>query len=422
MFSGKELNKNLVLITFCSVASFALFPKKIAVLLFAIWFVIQLISNKKELSKKVSKNLNWLLPTVSFFIICAVSLLFETPNKDTLHGLERKIALFAIPLGFYLIKYPLSKKVKELTIQSFIISTLLYAVFVTSQLLVLFYKNWHSLNLEGLNYAIRSQAEKIGGLHSTYYSLFALLSTFFILDLVYLRKNTFPKIYKIALITGAFFLFLTCLFLETRAPIIAFIFASFIVVYVKNKKKGLLFLSSTIVIIILLFSTIPSLGNRFKEAFNAELLDSQTVDYNSSNIRKTIHFCSVEIIKENWLTGVGPNNYTNEYLNCYSNFSNDELSLKKFNSHNQYFDSLIQYGIVGLLSLLVLLFFPMHKKLFYSDSRFLFFKLFFIVCFATENILSRQDGVLLFAFLNTFFIHNYFVTSQKDSSTIPDKC
>jgi hypothetical protein len=406
--SFKSVKELITPILFGSFAAFILFPKKIAVLLVALWFIGQVIHNKSLITSNYKLNLKWFIPVSLFFFIYLLALFFETPTKGALSAVERKIALLAIPLGFYLIKEPLSEKIKRITINSFIASVSIYSAYVFARVAHFLYVNWHLVTNEGFNYTVRSNAEKFGGVHSTYYALFALLAAFFLIEPLFANREKRNLKRFIFPISTALFLFFNCVLLETRAPLLAFIFASSAVLFLKNKKVGAIFFATCVIAMGILFVTVPKLGNRFTEAINSELLTKTETDFNSSNIRRTIHYCSVSIMKENWVTGVGMNHYEQSYLDCYGNFTNEDLVKFSFNSHNQYFDAIINHGIIGLLAFLILVLFPMHQKLFYQNHKYLFFKLFFIVCFVTENILSRQDGVLLFAFFNTYFLHNYY--------------
>tara|TARA_B110000046_G_scaffold52102_1_gene58136 strand:+ start:10042 stop:11301 length:1260 start_codon:yes stop_codon:yes gene_type:complete len=416
--SFKSIKEQINPILFGSFAAFILFPQKIEVLLIALWFISQFIYNKSLIIANYKVNLKWLIPACLFFFVYLLALLFETPTKSTLHAVERKISLLAIPLGFYIIKEPLSEKIKRITINSFIASVSIYSIYVFARVAHFSYVNWHLVTNEGFNYALRSNAEKFGGVHSTYYALFALLAAFFLIEPLFTNRKKWNLKRAIFPISTALFLFFNCILLETRAPLLAFIFASSAVLFLKNKKVGTIFFASCVIAMGVLFVTVPKLGNRFTEAINSELLTKKETDFNSSNIRRTIHYCSVSIMKENWIIGVGMNHYEQSYLDCYGNFTNEDLLKFSFNSHNQYFDAIINHGIIGLLAFLILVLFPMHQKFFYQNHKYLFFKLFFIICFVTENILSRQYGVLLFAFFNTYFLHNYYFDLRESRKNI----
>ncbi len=138
------------------------------------------------------------------------------------------------------------------------------------------------------------------------------------------------------------------------------------------------------------------------ESFNPKL---------STSIRLGVYKCCYKIIKRSYLFGYGIGDAQRELNLCYANES-DILLMNKFNSHNQYLDILIKTGLFGFMFFLFFISFNL-KAAFNSENEILFSIIpFYLLVFLTENILSRQSGVILFFFLICFF-YNFNINPSK---------
>jgi O-antigen ligase len=119
----------------------------------------------------------------------------------------------------------------------------------------------------------------------------------------------------------------------------------------------------------------------------------------SSDTRSMAWYSSLEIIKNNFLFGVGTGDATAELNTIYNNLGKPSLAEVNLNSHNQYFDSLIRNGIFGLVGLLLLYFYgPFDVR--FRSWLYGVFLLVIVLTSVTENILDRQKGVVFFAVFN----------------------
>ena len=143
-----------------------------------------------------------------------------------------------------------------------------------------------------------------------------------------------------------------------------------------------------------------NLHDRFKEIFKKNTYTN--VESNSTSIRVGIYQCSVSILKDNWLFGLGIGDVQEELNNCYLETS-DILYKDKYNSHNQYLSIWLGTGILGIILLLNLLYANFRIAWIYYDKLYLFILLLYSAQFFTENLLERQSGVILFFFIISFF-------------------
>jgi hypothetical protein len=95
--------------------------------------------------------------------------------------------------------------------------------------------------------------------------------------------------------------------------------------------------------------------------------------------------------------------YTGENAHSKSGFYN-------YNFHNQYVQTLLETGWVGLLSLLLMLLTPF--LIVEKDARRIVFFMngFFLIGFLTESFLSRQMGIVSFLSFNSLFVAQQSIT------------
>jgi O-antigen ligase len=212
--------------------------------------------------------------------------------------------------------------------------------------------------------------------------------------------------------------------LSSRAGYISFVFmllsvTFFIFLRYKQKLLSVSFLLLLIFFAILLLKN-PRIIRNFNELSNLFSEKSNTVenynahDYivniiknNENNIydaRFYVWKSSIETIKENFWTGVGVSNADAELEKRLVKFGFDSKTVKSFNSHNQFLDTWIEVGIVGvllLLSVFISAFIISLKRkdaLFFILTGILFINLFF------ETMLNRFAGVAFFALFFSLFL------------------
>ncbi len=113
---------------------------------------------------------------------------------------------------------------------------------------------------------------------------------------------------------------------------------------------------------------------------------------------------SRNIIKANWLTGVGTGDLGKAFQDEYD--KSGSLLEKEFRwrSHNQFLAIFATFGMIGLAWFLFALVFPasmLHK---FSDYYFLSFFIIIFLSMFTEDTLETQAGVTVFAFFYSFYL------------------
>ena len=202
-------------------------------------------------------------------------------------------------------------------------------------------------------------------------------------------------------------LFLTVFILLLSVKMVIIIMVGLILIYALrlNKRIGSLLVLSGITVLTIAFFSLPTLRVRIQEALAEEgkqnALNEQPelgTPLNGVALRRALWVCSLDVIKNNPTVGAGTGDGQDELQAAYENRKFILASrYNRFNSHNQYLQTLINFGSVGLIVWLLSLgwlfvAFKSNHLLIYILGVLLFAML-------TESMLETNKGCLLFAFL-----------------------
>ncbi|UGU17990.1 O-antigen ligase family protein [Sinomicrobium kalidii] len=254
---------------------------------------------------------------------------------------------------------------------------------------------------------------KLVDTHTTYQGWWVSFVLFVILKKVFVgTKIRFVR--KTLLLLLGVLLFVWLLLLSARMPLFAFFAASFLALLFFNTLKIRTYIFVAIAFFSIALSSyliFPPLKIRIDEilATKFELpSDGNDIEtYNSINVRNGVYYCSFEVIRKNFLFGVGIGDSQEELNTCYR----DKIGAKiytwtTYNSHNQFLFFMVASGAIGLIFYLVSLCLQVRMSIGYKENLYFFFLITTILISITENILARSDGVIFFSFFNALFLFN----------------
>jgi len=210
---------------------------------------------------------------------------------------------------------------------------------------------------------------------------------------------------RVITVSILFFLTIFILLLSVKMVIIAMIGLIFIYLFRLNKKIRTVLAISGIVVLTAAFFSLPTLRARIQEALEEEGKQNALNDQpqlgtplNGVALRRALWVCSFDVVKKNVAFGVGTGDGQDELQAAYEN-RQFVLAARynRFNAHNQYLQTLINFGSIGLVVWLLslgwlLMAFKSNRLLIYILGVLLFAML-------TESMLETNKGCLLMAFL-----------------------
>jgi len=148
-----------------------------------------------------------------------------------------------------------------------------------------------------------------------------------------------------------------------------------------------------------------------------ELSDYKNHTHSSTGLRISSAINSWSIIKENPVIGVGTGDYKNEFIKAsIKNNLKLENTLVIHNPHNMYVLILVQFGFVGLLTMLYM-FYAQIKIARHSNEKFVrkigvALPLLYLLIMLSDSYLMAHMTGLLFIFISSFVYKDYEADKQ----------
>ncbi len=401
--------ENLYLILLSVMAFFPILPMGIistSILVFTIVCLIFFIKHKPQ-----ARNIKWLFIITGFYLWMIIAILYSQDIGYGLKKLQSSISLLIIPLSIFLFIDKISSKTINTIHKCFVLANIFLVLFIHYYLFTKgVYNEFKSATFWDSPVRNALSENYFKDLHPTYISLWLLYCVLYLLDLVIKRYEEI-KITFIFLIVFIQITFLaTTILLSARISMIAFTIALITYIFFSIKNKTFKYGSITVIIIMIIISisNISYLKSRLIDEFKATEFSPPIGDtHNSVNIRVGVYLCSIEVLKSNWLFGVGHGNVQSKLNKCYAQFNTDIYKTTTYNTHNQYLHIFISSGIIGIILFLFLLFEQLKLAFYHHDFLFLAFIILLFVSFLSENILIRIHGVLFYVLFSTLYIKKW---------------
>jgi len=376
----------------------------LAIILWAVFSLIIMICEKsyKTIQKKDKINL---LVLTSYYLAFVVSFLFIEDKKLATRFLEKNVAFLIFPLFIIVNKNFIYGSTLRKSINIFIISNIILASYIWIVILSNGYEKVMNSDTY-YNPIIRNFFSDISEIHLPYLGILFVFSSLVLLNDLLSNRIKFNYVFIFRSLGIALLIFSVITY-AARLALVLFLVLSIFLVLKKTPKVWIkigfmIFLASSVFLIFV----IPSSKKRIDEIRNTKLiLPNQDQKSEEVNFRYGIYNCVSIILKENWILGVGPGNVQKKLDNCYSSYTYknyDDYSKIEYNSHNQYLDIWLKYGIFGLILFLVFLLWGTKN----IDLLYGIFIFIIMAAMLTENIFDRQVGVVFFTFFNSLFFIN----------------
>lgn len=382
------------------------------VLLFQSWF--------QKIKLRYSKDV---LIFQSIYLFGVVGLLYSMNLKGGLHYLETTASLFIAP--FFLSNLILSKKQVGLII----LAATVFCCVIHFDLVLQYYQSkgivWANF-FQAENFTLLSHwkltyfyQENLG--HHTFLGQYLCLGIFASIYHLFYGAGKYLKPLLITILTMSL---ISITISESR---IALIVIGIIVLFhlVLYLKPYLSFKKSYFIILFAVGILGGSVLITKKSSHLVSIYENKLAYYRSMTpeeasgnalSRIVIWGNSIEtILNQGILRGAGTGDSEHHQIEQYKKNGIPE-QYHRFNTHNQYLDYQIRYGLLGLLCFLGSLGYAFGKAFKSKNYLYCGFILIFMTFCLTENMLQRQAGVVFFAFFNALL---YFSGKPSASSAPP---
>lgn len=393
------------ILAFC----FPIFPKLLpaVIVLLAILNIIDYTTLKKQVAFQ-----KYFLLYYIFYGLLIVGLLFTNNIPHGLFDLETKLSFLLFPFlacGVQINKKHIQRILTYFTLGNIIIIPSLiynsYQNFLLEKQGVVIHPDYF---LGKFNF-YSSFFSRI--IHPSYFSLYITLSILFVLYILF--TSTARKIVWILalliLCTGFYLCDSLMGFIAAGITVPVFLF------WKLKQTHKILFKISLALGGLLIFASIIYYFPKIKEKYKAiSHMDINKESKDSIYGRVLAWKASIKLIKENPILGVGTGDVRDELLKKYQEMGYTGVAQKNYNPHNQYLQTYLSTGVLGFLTLLLLLLIPFVLSLIKGKILYSLFSLLFLLNLTAESMLENQAGIVFFCFFNTIFAVDLFHTNQNN--------
>lgn len=343
-----------------------------------------------------------------FYVLHIAGLLY-TDHLDTAgYDLETKASILIIPLIYVAFKALTKEQVENLLV--LYVCSVLIGSLVTLGLAFTQY-----LETGAINQFFYHDLSNLISMHAIYLSMYVCFAILILLQwLVSAWDKHSGMGLQIGLIVLVFYLFSYNILLSARMPTLALclvVFAGILKVFYDRRGLftgiSIIVLTTGILLAGIYFSPVNK--QRYKEALDARSIENSRHLQDGRTLRLMKWDCCVELLKSHWLFGLGTGDVQYNLNECYKSKQYTYLIAegRQYNAHNQYFQTWLGLGIIGLVWFLGLL---MHS-LYAAWQRRYYLHVGFVVMFAivniTESTLPVHKGVVFFMFFNTLLLYGH---------------
>ena len=361
-------------------------------------FIIDKIENKSKITFSKKHIPLFLIPL--FYLIHIFGLIYTSNFEYGLFDLEVKLSMFLIPFILWL-RFNVYKEKQVILLQSLVFGSL-SSFFINVTLAGIHYHSHPDVDFFFYTF--------LSPIHPSYMALYVSLSLLSLLCIG--SKPIFFNVNK-SLLLGilSFTILLIYLFLlSSKAGIIIFIITLIIYMAIqfshKIKVKYIVLIASLIITFFgLIIHFTPSIQNRFQPMMNALIHSNEAnLDSKESSMERiAIYVTSTKLAYHKLPWGVGTGDTKDEIIENYKKLGSKTINERYLNAHNQYLQTTITLGILGLTSLLLILAggfrYAIKKRnvLFFSFLILISLNMFF------ESMLEQQAGVIFITLFFTLF-------------------
>lgn len=338
------------------------------------------------------KRKKYILLFISFYLVSLFGMLYTLNVSEGLFDLEVKLSILLVPL-FFLTSNVINKYSVFGVLKTFIAGVV---ISLGLQFVLAIINYYYTSNYDVFFYSLLSYFH-----HPAYFAMYVNFAIASILILIYHYKNR-PQLAHFVLLG---FLIIGIYQLGSRSGFLTlFVLVFYAIIYIvfprlRWKKTLYAFLGLVLVVSAIIYP-IVKYTNSLRE------VDVSSAK-SSSGVRIEMWKSSVSLIKENFVFGVGTGDVNRDLQQNFAKERINRAVRDNLNAHNQFIQTQVSLGILGLIALLIGLMYPFYISV--RKGKFLYplFVTILLVNFLTESVLNTQAGVIYFAVLNSVLFITY---------------
>ena len=363
---------------------------------------------------------------IGLSLLNLLGMLYSEDQKAALFVAERRTSLFIFPIILSTIF------LKQISVQR-ILFTVVVGCFLTSFIGFLYSLSQYISGNGGSDLFYNDNLLLLFKMQAVYFAFFTNVSVFIVIHLI--SKGFFNKTFKyFAFFLIAWFILINFLMASRLSIIILYLTGiSFLAIYLIRSKKYKTLLISLFGVIVLLLTIViifPKTMNRFKAITNIEYDFENTnrinhfndapkkENWNGLNIRLAIWACATETYKESAFIGYGSGDAYAALRKKYEEKKFHFALQEDYNTHNQYLDFGLSFGILGVLVLIASILYPILVAFKQGNYLYLAFLILLATSMLTENILNRNMGIIFYGLLNSLMAFHLIPSTSNQEQEI----
>jgi len=372
--------------------------------------------------KNLKENKYILLPAL-LYLLYVIGTSYSSQIKGpsgALFDLEVKLSLLLFPVFFTTIDLSqFSKDFYKKALKAFVYGCLISSIILINKAMMDYFKDQ--------DVAVFYYTKLSWMHHPSYLALYFTFAIAILMTWILESGNKIIFKRNLAILVIIHFQFFIVL-LSSKAGMIGFFVTCLLIImfYLMKRNKGLKYSLTISAIVLATFIVIlfifPASFNRFytakKSIEDHHIPDNQKTE--GSVARMMVWKCSIEIIKENFIFGVGTGDVKTELIKKYEEKKIQQALKDNLNSHNQYLQTYVAIGLPGFILLLGSLLFPLLYGIKKGNILLFLFISLFAFHLLVESMLERQAGLVFYAFFNALLFFSNFPEREESGSQLPE--
>jgi len=376
------------------------FGQNFGSLLIVGWAFVSFFNIEPAQLKEGLKNKNLQLLFL-FFTVTLASAIFSSNKAEAIFSVEIKLGLIFFPYLLFCFTWP--QQILKRCVVAFVSGCFFACLYLIARAF------YYSLNGQPEYFFYTLFSDMI---HASYFAMYLISAIIFVLLFYHKWFSTQKTVMFSSYVFVAIFI-VTVFLCSSKLGIISFfIIMPLLILY---KLKDRLNFKTILILFLLVIGILVVARKLFPESFsrlNSLTTISVAPDRTSSEstaVRILIWEQAIQLIKTNFLFGIGVGDVNDALYEAYEQNGITGALNHKLNAHNQFFQTFIGLGVVGIILLLVLTLGQLIKALVKRNVLLFIFSLLIILNFLVESMLQTSAGILYF----TFFFCLFNLTDQK---------